>query len=148
MRTFVFLFALAVIAVAGVYAKPEDEEYLKETAARSDITKLPSGLMYEVVKSGDASGASPGASTRCDVHYAGRLIDGTEFDSSYKRGKPSTFAPNQVIKGWTEALQMMHEGDKWILHIPSDLAYGNSQRGAHIYPGATLVFDIELIKIH
>jgi FKBP-type peptidyl-prolyl cis-trans isomerase FklB len=75
------------------------------------------------------------------------LIDGTEFDSSYKRGKPTTFAPNQVIKGWTEAMQLMKEGDKWQLFIPSELAYGDSQRGQFITPGAVLLFDIEIIKV-
>ncbi len=78
---------------------------------------------------------------------SGRLIDGTEFDSSYKRGKPSTFAPNQVIKGWTEIMQMMHEGDHFELYIPSELAYGDSARGQHIKAGDVLVFDLELVKI-
>merc|ERR1712137_1260135 len=90
----------------------------------------------------------PTADSPCDCHYKGTLIDGKEFDSSYKRGKPTTFAPNQVIKGWTEALQLMKEGDKWELYIPADLAYGQMQRGPHIYPGAALIFDIELIKVN
>jgi len=89
----------------------------------------------------------PTVSTKCAFHYAGQTIDGTEFDSSYKRGQPIDFAPNQVIKGWTEATQMMVEGDKWELYIPSDLAYGDNGAGGQIPGGATLVFQIELIKI-
>ena len=87
------------------------------------------------------------ASTPCECHYEGRLIDGTVFDSSYKRGQPATFAPNQVIRGWTEAMQLMHEGDRWTLTIPSELAYGDSQRGPLITPGAVLIFDLEILKI-
>lgn len=77
----------------------------------------------------------------------GTLIDGTEFDSSYSRGRPATFAPNQVIKGWTEAMQLMGEGDHWELYIPSELAYGESQRGQHITPGAVLVFELEILSV-
>ena len=75
------------------------------------------------------------------------MLDGTEFDSSYKRGQPTTFAPNQVIKGWTEAMQLMGEGDKWELYVPSELAYGDRQRGQHITPGAVLVFEIEILEV-
>merc|ERR1719487_3179101 len=103
--------------------------------------------MYKVLEKGSGT-RSPSATTPGDCHYKGTLINGEEFDSSYKRGKPLTFAPNQVIKGWTEAMQLMKEGDKWELYIKSDLAYGNRQRGAHIYPGATLVFELEMIKVN
>jgi len=86
-------------------------------------------------------------STPCECHYAGRLTDGTEFDSSYKRGAPTTFAPNQVIKGWTEAMQLMKEGGKWELYIPSELAYGDRGAGGLIPGGAVLIFDLELLKV-
>ena len=85
--------------------------------------------------------------TPCSCHYRGTLTDGTEFDSSYKRGSPATFAPNQVIKGWTEAMQLMKEGDKWELYIPSELAYGDRQRGQYITPGAVLVFELEILAV-
>jgi FKBP-type peptidyl-prolyl cis-trans isomerase FklB len=101
----------------------------------------------QVLRAGAPRGKKPLASTPCSCHYAGTLIDGTEFDSSYKRGAPTTFAPNQVIKGWTEAMQLMSEGAKWELYIPSELAYGNSQRGAHITPGAVLLFQLELLEV-
>ena len=81
-----------------------------------------SGLQYKVLKSAEAGAKSPKAGTPCECHYRGTLIDGTEFDSSYKRGQPATFAPNQVVKGWTEAMQLMGEGDKWMLYLPSELA--------------------------
>jgi FKBP-type peptidyl-prolyl cis-trans isomerase FklB len=107
---------------------------------------LPSGLMYKALASGDGD-SHPTVNSPCECHYAGTTVDGTEFDSSYKRGSPTTFAPNQVIKGWTEAMQLMVEGDKWELVIPADLAYGASQRGQHITPNSVLVFTLELLKI-
>merc|ERR1739844_750002 len=89
----------------------------------------------------------PTKDSPCDCHYAGALIDGTEFDSSYKRGKPTTFAPKQVIKGWTEAMQLMVEGDKWEMYIPSELGYGDGGSGAKIKGGDVLIFNMEIIKI-
>jgi FKBP-type peptidyl-prolyl cis-trans isomerase len=93
------------------------------------------------------TGPTPTIDSPCDCHYAGTLIDGTEFDSSYKRGAPLTFAPNQVIKGWTEAMQLMKEGGKWELYIPSELAYGDHGAGAAIPGGAALIFTLELLKV-
>jgi FKBP-type peptidyl-prolyl cis-trans isomerase FklB len=93
------------------------------------------------------TGKTPTVNSPCDCHYAGRLIDGTEFDSSYKRGAPLTFAPNQVINGWTEALQLMKEGAKWELYIPSELAYGDQGAGGVIPGKAALVFDLELLEV-
>merc|ERR1712232_65559 len=90
---------------------------------------------------------SPQIGTTCACHYDGRLIDGTEFDSSYKRGKPTEFAPNQVIKGWTEAMQLMSEGDKWEMYIPSDLGYGDGGSGEKIKGGDVLIFRMEIIAI-
>jgi len=94
------------------------------------------------------SGKTPGLTDSVTVHYRGTLIDGTEFDSSFKRGQPVTFPVNGVIKGWTEALQLMKEGDKWQLFIPADLAYGERGAGASIGPYATLIFEVELIKVN
>jgi FKBP-type peptidyl-prolyl cis-trans isomerase len=126
--------------------KAEGEAFLAENAKKPGVITLPSGLQYRIITEG--SGASP---TRVQdsvkAHYRGTLLDGTEFDSSLKRGEPATFALNGVIKGWTEALQLMKEGSKWELYIPSDLAYGPNGRGQHIGPNATLVFEVELIEV-
>jgi len=105
-----------------------------------------SSLEYKILNQG-AGKTHPTPNSPCLCHYAGTLTDGTEFDSSYSRGKPTTFAPNQVIKGWTEALQIMVEGDKWELYIPSELAYGSRGAGGKIPGDAALVFTIELIEI-
>ena len=110
------------------------------------IVTTESGLMYEILESGD--GATPKETDRVTVHYRGTLEDGTEFDSSHKRGQPAVFPVNRVIRGWTEALQLMKEGDKWRLTIPPDLAYGSRGAGAAIPPGATLTFEVELIKVN
>merc|ERR1712060_833015 len=105
-----------------------------------------SGLQYKVLESGNGKN-HPKNDSPCECHYSGTLIDGTEFDSSYGRGEPSTFAPNQVISGWTEAMQLMVEGDKWELYIPPRLGYGDSGAGGKIPGGAALVFQMELIEI-
>ncbi|CAM9201921.1 unnamed protein product [Heterosigma akashiwo] len=125
---------------------PEGLAYLKENKQKEGVVELPSGLQYKVIKSGaEVEGYKIQAGTSCECHYRGTLIDGTEFDSSYKRGQPSRFAPNQVIKGWTEAMQLMNVGDKWELTIPSELAYGDRQRGKFIRPGMVLLFDLEIL---
>lgn len=118
--------------------------FLAENKKKAGVVELPSGLQYKVIKSG--SGKAVGKNDTVTVNYKGTLIDGTEFDSSYKRGQPATFNVKGVIKGWTEALLKMKEGDKWQLFIPSDLAYGDRAMGASIPPGSTLVFEVELIK--
>lgn len=110
------------------------------------VTELRSKLQYKVLKAGDGE-YHPTVDSQCSVHYHGSLIDGEVFDSSVDRGRPTEFAPNRVIKGWTEALQLMVEGDKWELYIPSELAYGERGSGAKIKPGATLIFTVELLKI-
>ena len=94
-----------------------------------------------------SAGKTPLFSTPCKCHYSGTLIDGTEFDSSYKRGEPLTFAPNQVIKGWTEAMQLMKEGGQWELYIPSELGYGERGAGGMIPGGAVLIFTLELLEV-
>ncbi len=106
---------------------------------------MPSGLQYKVIKAG--TGKKPKLTDNVTTQYRGTLIDGTEFDSSYKRGQPATFQVSGVISGWTEALQLMEEGAKWQLFIPPNLAYGERGAGGLIGPGATLVFEIELISV-
>ena len=113
--------------------------------AREWVT-LPSGLQYEVINEGN-TGTYAKATDQVQCHYEGTLIDGTEFDSSYKRKEPATFRANQVIKGWTEALTMMPVGSKWELYIPQELAYGARETGGQIKPFSTLIFEVELIKI-
>jgi FKBP-type peptidyl-prolyl cis-trans isomerase FklB len=124
-------------------------EFLATKAAVSGVHKLPSGMLFEVIAcSGGGSGKkSPNATDPCEVHYCGTLASGKKFDSSYDRGEPLTFRPNQVISGWTEALQLMREGDKWRVYIPQNLAYGASGAPPVIPPYAPLVFEMELLKV-
>eukprot|EP01059_Diplonema_ambulator_P025318 TRINITY_DN42362_c0_g1_i1.p2 TRINITY_DN42362_c0_g1~~TRINITY_DN42362_c0_g1_i1.p2 ORF type:complete len:181 (+),score=64.37 TRINITY_DN42362_c0_g1_i1:49-543(+) len=141
----VLLFAALVGAVVGG-AKEDGAAYLAAKESEEGIYKLPSGMLVRVLKTGNGE-KSPNAGDSCAVHYKGTLIDGTKFDSSYDRRSPAAFAPNQVIKGWTEALQLMCEGDKWELHIPYHMAYGERGRPPKIPPFAPLVFDVELITV-
>ena len=119
--------------------------FLAENAKKEGIVTLPSGLQYEVITEGN--GKKPSATDRVKCHYEGTLIDGTLFDSSIKRGQPAVFGVNQVIKGWVEALQLMSEGSKWRLFIPSELGYGAQQAGEMIPPHSTLIFEVELIEV-
>lgn len=121
------------------------EQFLSENRQREGVITTDSGLQYLVLKEGTGS-EHPNASSQVTVHYQGTLLDGTEFDSSYKRNEPISFKLNQVIKGWQEGLQLMVEGEKVRLFIPYDIAYGKSGSGP-IPAGATLIFDVELIKI-
>jgi len=130
---------------AAVTNKKEGEAFLASNKTKPGVVALPSGLQYKVLKEG--SGPKPSASDSVVCHYRGTLLDNTEFDSSYKRGQPATFPVGQVIKGWTEALQLMPVGSKWQLFIPSELAYGERGAGADIGPNATLVFEVELLSI-
>jgi FKBP-type peptidyl-prolyl cis-trans isomerase FklB len=125
--------------------KKEGLTYLEENKKKSGVKTLKSGLQYKVITKG--KGKSPQEKDTVTVNYRGTLIDGTEFDSSYKRGQPASFPVGGVIKGWTEALLLMKEGDKWELAIPSDLAYGETGRQG-IPPNAVLVFEVELISIN
>jgi FKBP-type peptidyl-prolyl cis-trans isomerase len=126
--------------------KAEGESFLLENAKRKEIKVTTSGLQYEVLESGE--GRTPGPMDRVTVHYHGTLIDGTVFDSSLQRGTPATFGVNQVIKGWTEALQLMKEGAKYRLYIPQELGYGaNPHPGGAIKPYMALIFDVELLQI-
>jgi FKBP-type peptidyl-prolyl cis-trans isomerase FklB len=121
------------------------EKFLAENRKKDKVVTLPSGLQYKVLTMG--KGKKPKVDQTVTVNYRGSLIDGKEFDSSYKRGEPATFQANQVIKGWTQALQLMPVGSKWQLFIPSDLAYGERGAGQLIGPNATLVFEVELLAI-
>ena len=124
--------------------KAAGEKFLAENKTKDGVKTTPSGLQYKVITQG--TGAIPADSSKVKVNYKGTLIDGTEFDSSYKRNEPATFRANQVIKGWTEALTMMPVGSKWELYIPQELAYGARESG-QIKPFSTLVFEVELVEI-
>lgn len=126
--------------------KEVGEAFLAENAKRDEVTTTASGLQYEVMEEG--SGDKPGATSNVTVHYHGTLINGTVFDSSMERGQPASFGVNQVIKGWTEALQLMSPGAKYRLFIPQDLAYGaNPHPGGAIEPYMALIFDVELLEV-
>lgn len=125
--------------------KAEAEAFFKENKTKEGVVTLPSGLQYKVLKSG--TGKTPKVSSTVEAHYIGKLLDGTEFDNSYKRGQPFSTKVTGVIKGWTEILQLMKEGDKWEVYIPSDLAYGPRGSAPVIGPDAALVFEMELISV-
>ena len=125
--------------------KADGEKFLAENAKKEGVKVLPSGLQYKEITPG--KGKSPTIADNVTTHYRGSLIDGTEFDSSYKRGQPATFPVSGVIAGWTEALQLMKEGAKWQLFVPSRLAYGERGAGQVIGPNATLIFEVELISV-
>jgi len=126
--------------------KAEGEVFLAQNAQKAGVTTLPSGLQYEVLTEG--SGPKPSLKSSVTTHYHGTLINGTVFDSSYQRGQPATFPVNGVIAGWTEALQLMGEGAKYRLYIPSDLAYGKRGAGRDIPGDTALIFDVELLKVN
>ena len=126
--------------------KAEGEAFLAQNAQKAGVTTLPSGLQYEVLTEG--SGPKPSLKSSVTTHYHGTLINGTVFDSSYQRGQPATFPVNGVIAGWTEALQLMGEGAKYRLYIPSDLAYGKRGAGRDIPGDTALIFDVELLKVN
>ena len=127
--------------------KADGEAFLEENAKREEVSVLPSGLQYEIIE--DGNGIKPSGTDQVTVHYHGTLTDGTVFDSSVNRGTPASFGVNQVIKGWTEALQLMPVGAKWKLFIPENLAYGaNPHPGGPIKPYMALIFDVELIAIN
>lgn len=130
---------------ASTANKTEGEAFLAANKTKDGVVTLPSGLQYKILTAG--TGLKPTASDSVACNYRGTLIDGKEFDSSYKRGQPATFPVSGVIKGWTEALQLMPVGSKWQLFVPSNLAYGERGAGAEIGPNATLIFEVELLSI-
>jgi len=131
--------------VQGEKNKAEGSKFIAEYGKKEGVVATASGMLYEVLRQGD--GAKPKASDKVRVHYSGTLLDGTEFDSSYKRGEPASFPLDQVIRGWTEGVQLMNVGSKFKFIIPSDLAYGDSGAGSLIGPGNTLIFEVELLGI-
>lgn len=126
--------------------KDESKAFLEANKTKEGVQSTASGLQYKVLASG--TGKSPGATSSVTVHYTGKLLDGSVFDSSVQRGQPATFSLNQVISGWTEGLQLMKEGDKFIFYIPYNLGYGERGSGAQIPPYSTLIFEVELIKVN
>ena len=135
----------AANAEKGKAAKAEGEQFLAENAKKEGVKTTASGLQYQVLR--DGNGKQPKATDQVECHYEGTLIDGTKFDSSYDRGQTATFPLNQVIAGWTEGLQLMHEGAKYRFFIPYQLAYGERGAGASIPPYAALIFDVELVAV-
>lgn len=131
--------------LAGETNKKAGDAFLAENKSKPGVVTLPDGLQYKVLTEG--TGPKPAATDSVVCNYRGTLIDGTEFDSSYKRGQPATFPVSGVIKGWTEAVQLMPVGSKWQLFLPADLAYGNRGAGPQIGPNATLIFEVELLSI-
>lgn len=127
-------------------AKKEGVEFLEKNKQQEGVKVTESGLQYKVISSGN--GKMPAETDRVTVNYVGKLVDGTVFDDSSSRPEPTSFNVNQVIPGWTEALKLMREGDKWMLYIPSDLAYGPQGAGGQIPPYATLIFEVELVKVN
>lgn len=130
--------------VVGDANLKEGAQFLTDNGKKEGVITTASGLQYKVLSAGQ--GPKPTTGSTVSVHYRGTLLDGTEFDSSYRRGEPATFGVTQVIAGWTEALQLMPEGSKWALYIPSELAYGAGGAGGQIGPNATLVFEVELLS--
>ena len=137
--------SLRIVAAKGKVHKEAGEKFLAENAKKAGIVTLPSGLQYEVLNEG--TGRKPKATDQVRCHYEGTLIDGTVFDSSYRRGEPAVFPLNGVIAGWTEGVQLMSEGAKYRFYIPFNLAYGANGAGASIPPYAALIFDVELIAV-
>ena len=154
----IYLLALAaLVAAAALYMNANkgadyhvpstsNQEGIVTKTASADTIFTASGLQYRIITEGSGT-ENPSPSSIVTVHYSGKLTDGTEFDSSYKRNQPASFPVNGVIRGWTEALQLMHVGDKWELTIPSDLAYGRQGAGIAIPPDAILIFEVELLEI-
>jgi len=130
---------------AGETNKKAGDDFLAQNKTKEGVVALPDGLQYKILKEG--TGPKPAATDSVVCNYRGTLLDGTEFDSSYKRGQPATFPVGGVIKGWTEAVQLMPVGSKWQLFIPADLAYGNRAPAPEIGPNATLIFEVELLSI-
>lgn len=135
----------AAAQAAAAANEAQGHAYLAENAKKDGVHVTDSGLQYRVLEEG--TGPSPKPTDMVRAHYSGRLLDGTEFDSSYKRGSPAIFAVQQVIEGWQEALPLMKEGAKWELTIPANLAYGEGGAGAHIPPNSTLIFEVELLEV-
>ncbi len=133
------------LKIQGEKNKKEGDAFLAENKKKDSVVTLPSGLQYKILKQG--SGKRPKATDTVTVNYRGTLIDGTEFDNSYKRGQPETFTLNGVISGWTEAIQLMPQGSKWMLYVPPELGYGSQGSGPAIPPNSVLIFEVELLAV-
>jgi len=159
MQSRAVLLVATVLGLAEAGTNEVGKKFLEENGKRAGVITLPSGLQYKVLREGEGED-HPTADSSCECHYAGTTPsltpdainkenkDWSDFDSSYKRGSPTSFAPNQVIKGWTEAMQLMVEGDKWEMYIPSELGYGDGGQGGQIKGGDVLIFQMEIIKIN
>lgn len=137
--------AAQAASVAGEENKKAGAAFLAQNKSKEGVVSLPSGLQYKILKAGD--GKKPTEADQVECNYRGTLINGTEFDSSYRRGQPATFGVTQVIAGWKEALQLMPVGSKWQLFVPPELAYGERGAGREIGPNSTLIFEVELLAI-
>ncbi|EMR00826.1 FKBP-type peptidyl-prolyl cis-trans isomerase [Cesiribacter andamanensis] len=144
-ETIIQTYMQQVMEARSAQAREEARAFLEQNRTKEGVVQTASGLQYKVIKAG--SGKTPGPNDRVTVHYTGMLTDGTVFDSSLERGEPVTFGVSQIIPGWTEALQLMKEGAKWTLFIPAELAYGERGAGNDIPPYATLIFEVELLKV-
>jgi len=144
-RTIIQTYFMQAQAEAAEKAKGEESKFFEENGKKEGMKSTESGIQYEIITEGN--GKKPTAEDRVKVHYHGTLIDGTVFDSSVDRGEPATFGVGQVIKGWSEILQLMPTGSKWKVYIPSELAYGERGAGEQIKPNSTLIFEIELLEI-
>lgn len=136
----------AIAVIAAIEPASNNSDFLEKNKLEDGVVTLPSGLQYKVLSEGPTDGAHPKANDKCTCHYEGTLIDGSVFDSSRARDRPAVFQPSGVVKGWTEALQLMRPGDRWTLYVPAHLGYGAQGAGKKIPGGATLVFDLELIS--
>mmetsp|Transcript_35497 Transcript_35497/g.42374 ORF Transcript_35497/g.42374 Transcript_35497/m.42374 type:complete len:234 (+) Transcript_35497:21-722(+) len=141
-----FILLIDALSLVSAGSNEASKVWLAENAKKEGVTTLPSGLQYKVLTKGIGD-SHPTFDSPCLCHYEGTLTDGTVFDSSYNRNKPSTFAPNRVIKGWAEAMQLMVVGDKWEMYIPSNLAYGKAGSPPHIKAGDAVIFKFEIIEI-
>jgi FKBP-type peptidyl-prolyl cis-trans isomerase len=139
-------FLLSVSPAGSALAAKADNDYLNANKTKAGVQVTKTGLQYRVLREGN--GKSPGPTDEVEVHYKGILVDGRQFDSSYDRGSPARFPLNRVIPGWTEGLQLMKEGAKYEFVIPSSLGYGTMGAGNSIPPNATLIFEVELLKVH
>lgn len=146
MRTLLLSCIITVAASVSPALANADSDYLAENKGKDGVKVTPSGLQYKILRAG--KGRKPGTNDTVEVHYKGSLITGKVFDSSYKRGQSISFPLNRVIAGWTEGLQLMNEGAKYELVIPAGLGYGTKGAGSVIPPNATLVFEVELLKVH
>ena len=139
---------LTVLGTGRCVTTEEGKAFLAKKRGETGVQEHESGFLYKVLRTGLPDGKSPGSTDKVRCHYRGTLIDGTEFDSTYAKKATALFAPNQVIPGWTAAMQAMREGEKWEIYLPAELGYGNKQKGKHITPGSVLIFELEILEVN